>query len=50
MGGPIIILLVMFVAGPIGVFATGAIWSAVQGWLQSEAADERAAATEAPVS
>ena len=43
MAGAIIILFVMFVAGPIGVFAVGAIWSAANGWLQSEAADARAA-------
>jgi hypothetical protein len=39
MGGAIIIIFVMFIAGPIGVFATGAIWSAVNGWLLSEDAD-----------
>ena len=33
MGGAIIILFVMFVAGPIGVFAVGVIWSALTGWL-----------------
>jgi hypothetical protein len=42
MGGPIILLLVMFVIGPIGIFITGAIWSAANGWLLSADADDRA--------
>ena len=46
MVGVVLILIVMFVAGPIGVFAAGAIWSAINGWLQSDAADERAEATD----
>jgi hypothetical protein len=43
-GGAILILVAMFVAGPIGVFAAGAIWSMVNGWLLSEDADARAEA------
>lgn len=46
MVGVILILLLMFVAGPIGLFLTGAIWSAVHGWLESAAADDRQQATE----
>jgi hypothetical protein len=40
--GPVVILLVLFVIGPIGLFVVGAMWSALQGWLQSDAADRRA--------
>ncbi len=40
--GPIAILLVLFVIGPIGLFLVGAAWSALQGCLQSDAADRRA--------
>jgi hypothetical protein len=43
MGGAILILIAMFIAGPIGLFAVGAIWSAVNGWLFSEDAERRAA-------
>lgn len=42
MGGPIIVLLVMFVAGPIGLFVVGIILSAALGWLFSADADTRA--------
>ena len=41
--GAILILLVIFVIGPIGLFVVGAVWSAVTGWLMSEDADARAA-------
>lgn len=44
MGGPIIVLLVMFVAGPIGIFVVGIILSAALGWLFSADADTRAEA------
>ncbi len=43
MGGAIIVLFVMFVAGPIGVFAVGVIWSALTGWFLTADADARAA-------
>jgi hypothetical protein len=46
MVGAIIVLFVMFVAGPIGIFAVGVIWSALSGWLLTADADARA---EAPV-
>ncbi len=39
--GVVLVLLVMFVAGPIGLFLVGAIWSAVFGWLVGGDADER---------
>jgi len=42
--GAVLVLLGMFVVGPIGIFVVGAIWSALHGWLEVEAADERAAA------
>ena len=40
--GVVLILLALFVVGPIGLFIAGGLWSALQGWLQSEDADERA--------
>jgi len=41
-GGAIIILVGMFVIGPIGLFAVGTIWSALFGWLEVDAAEHRA--------
>jgi hypothetical protein len=38
-GGAIILLVGMFVVGPIGLFAVGAIWSALFGWLETETAE-----------
>jgi hypothetical protein len=38
--GAILVLVVIFVAGPIGLFLTGAIWSGLFGWLQSDLADQ----------
>ena len=35
MAGAVIIVIVLFVIGPIAVFAGGAIWSALNGWLFS---------------
>jgi hypothetical protein len=40
--GAVAILVALFVLGPIGLFLVGAAWSALQGWLQSEDAFERA--------
>jgi hypothetical protein len=40
--GVVGILLFLFVIGPIGLFVVGALWSALQGWMQSEAADIKA--------
>jgi len=33
MPGPLLLLLVMFVIGPIGLFLAGAIWSGLFGFL-----------------
>ena len=44
MGGAIVILVAMFVVGPIGVFVVGIVWSAVTGWLLTADADARAEA------
>ena len=40
--GPVAILIFFFIVGPIGLMLVGAIWSALQGWLQSEDAALRA--------
>ncbi len=48
MGGAIIILVGMFIVGPIGLFAVGAIWSALHGELESMDADDRASVPPAP--
>ena len=45
MVGAVAILIALFIIGPIGLMLVGAIWSALQGWLQSEDADRRAAGT-----
>jgi hypothetical protein len=44
--GPVLILIVLFIAGPIGLFVVGGIWSALHGWSESEDADARAASPE----
>jgi hypothetical protein len=41
--GVVLVLFVIFIAGPIGLFVVGGVWSAVSGWLLSEDADARAA-------
>ena len=41
--GAVLIVLVIFVVGPVGLFVVGALWSALHGWLLSEDADARAA-------
>ena len=46
MGGAIIILFLMFIAGPIGIFAIGVILSAALGWLLTTDADDRAATSD----
>ena len=46
--GPVLVLLALFIVGPIGLFIVGGIWSALQGWLMSDDADARAAAPAAP--
>jgi hypothetical protein len=40
--GVVIILVVLFILGPIGLFVAGALWSALNGWLLSDDADKRA--------
>jgi hypothetical protein len=42
MAGAILILFVMFIAGPIAVFVLGLVLSAVNGWLLTADADDRA--------
>ena len=37
--GVVLILLALFVIGPIAIFAGGGIWSALMGWESSEDAD-----------
>jgi hypothetical protein len=41
--GVVLILFVIFIAGPVGLFVVGAAWAALHGWLLSEDADARAA-------
>jgi hypothetical protein len=41
--GVVLVLLFIFVVGPIGLFVVGGAWSAVTGWLLSEDADARTA-------
>jgi hypothetical protein len=41
--GVVLVLLFIFVVGPIGLFVVGGAWSAITGWLLSEGADARAA-------
>ncbi len=45
--GAVAILIALFVVGPIGLFVVGGIWSALQGWLQSEDAFRRAGSQQA---
>jgi hypothetical protein len=42
--GAVIVLVVLFVIGPIALFVAGAIWSAVFGWISVDDADRRAGA------
>ena len=42
MVGVVVILIVIFIAGPIGLFVVGGIWSALNAWLLSDDADRRA--------
>ena len=37
--GVVLILLVIFILGPIGLFIVGGVFSALVGWLLSEGAD-----------
>ena len=38
--GAVLVLIALFIVGPIGLFVVGAIWSAVGAWLLSEDAAE----------
>jgi len=42
--GAVLILIVFVLVGPVALFAGGAAWAALHGWLQAEDADRRAAA------
>ncbi|HTL86446.1 MAG TPA: hypothetical protein VL856_14770 [Acidimicrobiia bacterium] len=44
--GAVIILFVLFVIGPIGLFIVAGGWSALQAWLQTETAEERSTGAE----
>ena len=43
--GAVLVLLVIFVVGPIGLFIVGGAFSALTGWLLSEGADAQSADT-----
>jgi hypothetical protein len=42
--GVVLVLLALFVAGPIGLFIVGALWSALGSWLLTEDAQDAAEA------
>ncbi len=42
MVGVVLVLLALFVAGPIGLFVVGALWSAAFGWLAVDDAEQHA--------
>ena len=46
MVGVVLILLALFVIGPIGLFIAGALWSALNGWLLTDDAVVRAEVTD----
>ena len=50
MVGVVLVLLAMFIAGPIGLFVVAAIWSALFGWLLVDDAENRVEATEGQAS
>jgi hypothetical protein len=39
--GVVLVLIALFIVGPIGLFVVGATWSAIGAWLLSEDAAER---------
>ena len=45
--GVVLVLLGIFIIGPIGLFITGGLWAALTGWLSSEDADARASSASA---
>jgi hypothetical protein len=40
--GVVLILLALFVVGPVAVFVVGGVWSALMGYVLSDDADRRA--------
>ena len=46
--GVVLVLLAMFLVGPIGVFVVAALWSGLFGWLLVDDADTRAASEGQP--
>ena len=40
--GPVLIILVLVLIGPVAVMLGGAVWSGVVGWLLGDDADTRA--------
>jgi hypothetical protein len=44
--GAVLILVALFVIGPILLFLAGALWSALLGWMLSEDAHQRVEGTE----
>ena len=36
LAGPILVLIFLFVIGPIGLFLVGGIWSALNAWMLSD--------------
>jgi hypothetical protein len=42
MVGVVLMLIALFVVGPIGLFVVGGMWSALNSWLLSDDADKRA--------
>ncbi len=45
--GVVLVLVAMFVVGPIALFAAGVIWSAILGWALSDDADTRSSGSPA---
>ena len=43
--GVVLVLLAMFIAGPVGLFLVGALWSAAFGWLSADDAENQASAS-----
>jgi hypothetical protein len=42
MVGVVLMLIALFIVGPIGLFVVGGMWSALNAWLLSDDADKRA--------
>lgn len=48
MPGAVLLLIAMFIVGPIGLFLAGAIWSGLFGWMLVDETNERAEAQTSP--